>query len=426
MILLLIYIIGINTSVAATTLPYTTRTRDFSGWTPASRGDITTIGMSGATVASPSSISAAEVNSAGLAMTSASLSAQINSVRINDERIQKNGEGITSKQVGLALAPNPWGFGFAYYSPMREGGTYSFSNTNRALTTEVGLEEYRFILAHTYFQSRLSVGGSFRIIHATREIGAVDYNKTGISYNLGVLYRLEDRIILGASYSPSISIESGEDNPTQIDMPGFNRAVKMPSQLAVGVSWIPNRFFKAGFGLHRTGTTENTALLADETKITGSQVTVEPRLGANYVFADFKNINANFALGGYYETSRILGEADRMHATIGLEVNPYIFFSGIGFDLSKDYRNFMVFVGLNVIGTLRTFEIIPKDPVPPANQFFPEPFKAVPDGLPEGLIKGEQTTFKQPSMGDVTKIVTDIPKKISEKMNNSKSKNEKK
>src|SRR4051812_31448023 len=82
----------------ATILPYSVRTRDFSSWTPATRGDINTIGMAGATVATPNSISAAELNSAGYAMLTTSITAQINKVSLDDSRLQRSGDKIDSSQ----------------------------------------------------------------------------------------------------------------------------------------------------------------------------------------------------------------------------------------------------------------------------------------------------------------------------------------
>src|SRR4051812_13755742 len=110
-------------------LPYATRTRDFSSWTPATQGDTKTIGMAGATVALPTSISSAEPNPAGFAMTTESVSAQINNTTFNDKRLQRSGESITGSQAGFGVSPEHWGFAITYYTPETESGTYVSPNT---------------------------------------------------------------------------------------------------------------------------------------------------------------------------------------------------------------------------------------------------------------------------------------------------------
>ncbi|MBC7693481.1 MAG: hypothetical protein H7222_17075 [Methylotenera sp.] len=407
----------LETSASAVTpFPYTARTRPYSGWSAATQGDTNTTGMAGATVALPSSISAAEANSAGYAMETGSVSAQINKISITDKRLKPDGESISTSQWGLGVSPAPWGYSVTYYSPTTEDGIYSSPNTGNSRRTEVSMKELRFTVARAFLDSRLAVGVSAELDKAVREIGDVSYNAHALSYRLGALYRLPDRYVLGASYAPPLTIGAVGDAQAQSDMPGFNQSVSRPGQLVVGAGWVPNRFFKVGVSLGYIGRTENTALLSDQSATTGATRSWIPRAGASYVLAEYTNLKVEFAGGAYYAMSRIQGQAGRVHVTTGLEVNPYFINLGAGFDLSKDYRNVMLGIGIDIVRTLRTFSIIPADPVPAYEGAFPKASKVVADGLPDAMTQGEKKEFKPASVEDVGKIVKEAPQNVVDKI----------
>jgi hypothetical protein len=414
------------TSAYATTFPYTQRTQDYSGWTAAIQADTNTTGMAGAVIALPSSISSSESNPAGYAMETGSLSAQINRISITDKRIQPDGQSIDSSQWGLGLSPPPWGFAISYYSPITENATYVSPITGDSLLTEVSMKELRFTVSRSFFDSRLALGFSAELVKAVRELGPYSYNSDAPSYNLGALYRLPDHFILGAGYTPPLTIGPNANNIAQNELPGFNQAVLRPSELDLGIGWVPNRFFKTGFQVSYVGDTANTALLYDQTEITGANPTLVPRIGASYVLAEYNNFQSEWAVGSYYATSRVEGQASRLHATTGLEANPYFVNLGIGFDLSSDYQNIMVGVGIDIVRTLRTFDIIPKDPTPAYNGFFPKADKIVADGLPEAMTKGEARTTQETSLGQVGTIVEEAPGNIVDKFSGKQTTVEKK
>lgn len=412
-ILFLIFFLNLPV-FAAQSLPYSIRTQDYSGWSPAAQSDTNTTGMAGATVALPSSISSAESNPAGFAMETGSVSAQINRISIRDQRIQS--ENINSSQWGLGVSPPPWGFSLSYYSPITESGDYLSPTTGESRRTEVSLKELRLTAARSFLDGHLAIGLSGEFTKAVREFGPYSYNSYAPSFRLGALYRGVKRIILGFSYAPPLTIGPDSEGPSQNELPGFNRALLRPSQLTLGVGWIPNRFFKTGISIARVGNTANTALLSNQSSQTGMSPTWIPRVGASYILAQFNNFSSELAMGSYFDTSRIQGQSNRLHGTIALEVNPYFVNLGVGADLSRDYRNFMIGVGIDIVRTLRTFNIVPRDPTPPMNGFFPKVTQISAEGLPDTMTQGEPKTSSPPTLGDVKQIVKDIPENIVNKV----------
>lgn len=403
-------------------LPYSVRTRDFSSWTPSTRGDINTIGMAGATLAVPSSISAAESNPAGFAMLTGSVTAQINKINLDDRRLQRSGDPIESSQWGLGVSPGKWGFSIAYYSPQTESGIYVSPNTGDTTKAEVSLKELRFTAARSFFDDRrLAVGASLELVKAIRELGEESANAYGLSYRLGALYRLPRHFILGASFSPQSSVGPAKNPDQMLVMPGFNRTVVRPLIAGLGLGWIPNRFFKVASSFSFVGATENTALLTDESVAVGGSPNWVPRVGASYVLAEFHNFKVEGAAGSYFEISRLSNGGNRLHVTGGLEANPYFINLGAGFDVSTDYRNVIVSVGLDIVRTARAFDIIPSDPVPAYNGTFPNMNHVSADGLPDALTVGETKNFEAPSVEQVSKIVGQVPENIAKKVAGEKT-----
>jgi len=415
MLAILFFHFILQSTDSAEVFPYTTRTRSYSGWNSTIQGDVTSLGMGGATVAIPSSISAAQINPAGFAMVTASISAQILSNSIDDQHVQKNANNYNTNQWGLSVNPPPWGFGILYYSPTAESGSYQSPTTGRNFDTTVSVRELRIAVAHAFFENTLSLGLSLGVAKGIRELGSYAYNSVDLDFEIGALYLLPGHFILGASFIPQNTINPSGDADGQVDMPGFNQAIIAPTQTTLGIAWQPNRFFQTGFSLTYISSTTNTALLADQSKTVGATSVFEPRLGANYVFAEYRNFKLEYALGTYFEPSRISGEPNRMHATTGLEIEPWFMNVGFGFDLAEKYQNVLIAVNVDIVRAARVLDLIPKNPVPPYHGFFPPPFILSADGLPQGMTRGEHTNAPPASLGDVQKIITDVPGRIKEK-----------
>lgn len=372
--------------------------------------------MAGATLAVPSSISAAEANPAGFSMLTGSLSAQVNKVSFNDKKLQRSGDPIESSQWGFGLSPPPWGFSLAYYSSQTESGTYVSPVTDDTVATEVSIKEFRLTASRSFFDDTLALGVGLELIKAVRQQDDLASNAYAGSYRVGLLYKLPAHLIVGASFSPRVTVGPAGSPDPEIAIPGFNRNVVRPAQLGFGFGWMPNRFFKAAYSITFVGATANTALLADENVTTGANPTYVPRVGASYVLAEYENFKVEAAAGSYFEVSRLSDEGSRLHVTAGIEANPYFINTGAGFDLSSGYRNVMLSVGVDIVRTARALALIPKDNVPPLNGTFPRIDAVSADGLPDTLTHGEEKNFTPPSVIDVGKIVEDVPGNISKKV----------
>jgi hypothetical protein len=414
-------ILGFASLADAFVLPYTDRTQDFSAWTPATQGDTNTIGMAGATVALPTSISSAEPNPAGYAMMTASVSAQINNTNFNDSRLQRSGESLTSQQWGLGVSPDKWGFAIAYYSPQTESGTYVAPAIGDAVKSEVSLKELRFTVSRRLWDESLAVGFAFEIAKAVRELGDASANAITPSFQLGILKRFPSHLTLGASFVPELRVGPAGHPDDQNAIPGFNRAVVRPSLLSFGAGWIPNRYFKVGTSLTAVGRTVNTALFADQSVTTGASMTFVPRAGASYVVAEYAHFKMEAALGGYYESSRLSNQADRLHATLALDVNPSFINLGAALDLAAGYHAYIFSTGIDIVRTARFFKLIPPEPVPPYNGKFPPPAKVSPEGLPAGLTADEHKKYEEANVTEVGKIVSKVPENLQKKLEGQKT-----
>jgi len=398
MLALLLILFANNASAQVPGISYPQRFFPYQGWGAIVRGDTNTIGMAGATVALPNTISAVEANPAGLAMTLPSVSAQINSYSVQQPELNRSGEAVKEYQWGLGANLPPWGFALSYYSTASE----------KVGSSEIDIRQFRMGVGRL-LGKRLAVGFNFEVHKADREFNGNTYNAGKIGWRLGVLYKLKDHWILGASYAPALIIDAGaEDTPSS----GFNQAIEEPQIVSFGVGFLPNRFFKAGFSVLAVGGTERTTLLFDQNIPYGQRFTLQPRVGASYVLAEYNWIKAEFATGSYLEVSRIGGQSDRLHFTFGLEVNPWFINTGVGSDLSSHYKNFSASLGIDIVRTARFFGIIPKDPVPPYQGVLPSMTRISNDGLPSGFTQGEKQKIAQPSVKDVQKIIQQIPARL--------------
>jgi hypothetical protein len=373
------------------------------------KGDNNTIGMAGATVALPNSISAMESNPAGLAMNLGGLAAQINSFKLKDPELNRSADNISEYQWGVGTSVPPWGFGVTYYSPSSE----------QVADSEVSVRQLRLEVARL-IGDRVSVGVALQFNKGIRKFDEEDFSGTHFSFQVGALYRLEDHWVLGASYTPAIDIAPASGTTGVSDF-GFNQAIRIPSLSSFGVGFMPNRFFKAGLSVVAVSSTSDTALLWDQNVGYGQRYTVQPRIGASYVLAEYNFLKVELAMGSYFEVSRVDNQPDRIHGTFGLDINPWFLNTGVGTDLATSYKNWSVSLGIDIVRTLRTFEIIPRDTVPPFNGTLPPLFKISANGLADGFTQGEHKTLSPASAEQVTKIVQDIPKRMQEKFGNLNS-----
>jgi hypothetical protein len=422
-------LVGLTTASLARAeivFPYTQRTRAYSGYQATVRGDDQVVGMAGATVAIPDSVTALETNPAGLTMTMGSVTAQINSNEATDRRLTGSDKiKVRSTQWGLTATPNKWGYAVAYYSPSYEGGHYISPVTSTAQNYEVSTKKLRFSVSRGLMKRRLSVGAGVELNRGIRKVGELSDDATGVSFQLGAIYHVRKHYLIGMSFSPAQELGSNTGGTGGGQMPGFARPIRSPMLLNVGAGWIPNRYFSFGLSVIAVGTTEDTALLQDQSVTVGDRFTLQPRMGVSYILGEYKNLRISTAAGTYYEMSRIAGTANRLHGTFSFQVKPWFVNAGVGIDRAEHYNNIFLSVGFDIVRTLRTFNIIPREPVPPLRGFFPPPTRVSADGLPDGLTAGEDREFGSPSVGDVKDIIENIPANIENKFKGEPSEQEK-
>jgi hypothetical protein len=160
------------------------------------------------------------------------------------------------------------------------------------------------------------------------------------------------------------------------------------------------------FSVFAVGRSPNAALIRDDVTQVGTHVTFQPRLGAAYVFADFKNVKGTAFGGTYFEWSRIDGESNRVHATGGLELKPWVFTAGIGTDLSAGYSNFILSVGVDLLQVLEKVKIVPTPYSPPHEGFLPSAIRLSDAGLPRPMVK--DWVQKGPDMNPV-EVIKQVP-----------------
>jgi len=105
-----------------------------------------------------------------------------------------------------------------------------------------------------------------------------------------------------------------------------------------------------------------------------------------------------------------------LHKTGAIDINPAFFNTSVGLDIANDYKNYIFGVGIDIVRTLRFFDIIPQHTVSPANQTAPNPTKPSAEGMPEGLTSKEPKTESGPDLEEVGQIIQDIPRRTMQKI----------
>ncbi|HUP57953.1 MAG TPA: hypothetical protein VM598_10910, partial [Bdellovibrionota bacterium] len=311
---------------SAEELPYSTRSRPFTGWSSTARGDIRTVGMAGATVGLADTFLATGSNPAGLAMTLGGADLTFASNTVHDSHIQSFEETIASNSYGTALSGYPWGIGFGYRSPYGEGAPYTVGGT--PVLPKISTRMAELSIARV-FENTVSLGVGISLGQGEIEIddtrgNSSAYHSYAVGANFGIMFQLPNRFLLAGSHSTPMKFSAATaDNPSPI-IAGFYQPIEMPSRSTLGLGWIPNRFFRADFDLAYIGSTPTTALIRDETALVGENGVYIPRLGAAYTFIDYKELHGTVFGGTYFETAREESTSNRIHVTSGIEIKPWV------------------------------------------------------------------------------------------------------
>ena len=416
-----------SVAAAQVILPYPKRTLALSGLGTNVRGDIRTVGMGGATVGLADTFIASLDNPAGLGMTVGIGDIHFATTTFQDSHVQSFNEALTTQSYGLAFGFYPWAVSVGYVSPYREQATYALSSTlgHNPKTAELGVVVRELVLSasRVFLHDRLSVGLTLNLAQAQRTIdvpSALGGDQSFASYSAGVtvgaMLQLPKRVLLGASFSSPLHFGAASDETQQkLVVPGFFQSVEVPWRVSLGAGFIPNRYFRADLTIHIFTATERTALIRDEAALVGQRVTVQPHLGAAYVFADYKELKATLFLGAYFESTRIAGTSNRFHGTGGVEARIWIFTVGGGVDVADAYRSFLLSVGVDVFGVMARLRVIPPFGTPPAGKMFPRPWSASDEGLARPLVK----SWKQGAGIDPIAAGLGIPKNLEQGFRNA-------
>ncbi|MBC7692912.1 MAG: hypothetical protein H7222_14210 [Methylotenera sp.] len=413
----------VQASPLAQKLPYIQRSRPYCGYTTAVRGDIRTVGMAGATVGLGDTFFASTENPAGLAMTVKTGDTHVTSNDIEDPYLQNAAYPIHLSSAGAALNLYPWGFSIGSLTPYREGQPYwqasdPATSAVAARNYDLTLHEYRASVARVFWDDRLSVGLSFNLGIARETYSQpgmeISQSSTRAGFTWGSTYQFPKRLLLGASYASAAYYKFEPDARTTPQ--GFFQEMDVPSRIGLGLGWIPNRFFRSDLTVYGIGATPRAGLLRDQNVTAGNNFTLQPRAGASYVFADYRNVRGTVFAGSYFETSRISGEASRLHATSGLEAKFWCVNFGVGIDAAPNYQNSIFSIGLDPFTLLAKMGVIPEDPPSILGGLFPNPFYYSDDGLPRPL-----AAVWQPEVNSIDPVDVGlrIPEKIEEKMNSN-------
>ena len=414
----LAFVLFLSGNAVGANLPYSLRTKQYSGFETSVRGDTRTVGMSGATLGLGDTFIAGTDNPSAMAMTMNIGDDNFTRSHVYDGHVQDGRNAIDTANAGLAINYYPWAFSFGYLSPYREENTYELPTASgHPAHLDTTIQELRLSAAHVTMKNRLALGFSLNAAQAETAMefpGETNPSLANHAYDLGfstgATYQLPHRFLLSAALTSGMEFSGSEKNNQIAAIPGFFQPIQTPWRGGMGLGWIPNRFLKTDISTFIIGTTKGTALLKDDTINVGNRTTLQPRLGAAYVFCDIKNLGGTVFLGSYFEVSRIDGAPSRFHKTVGTEIKPWIFTVGLGTDVAPDYKDHFFSVGVDVIKVFEKLSLIPENRPPPGG-LLPNPFLFSDVGLPRALV---QDWKPDPHAIDPIKVALAIPGKIAE------------
>jgi hypothetical protein len=412
------------TTARAEPLPYTTRVHEYNGWNTTVSGDVRTVGMAGATIGLPDSYLSSRDNPSGLALLMGDADENYSNNEISDGHIQSRGSPIDMGSFGVAAAFYPWAFSVGYVTTSREGMPYELPNSPEAPTLGISAREWRFGVSRVFFSNRVSLGASFNFGRAVEDLEfeqsdaeTLSGSEHELSLTLGILGQLNRHVLIGASYAFPMTYDFTDASGPATPIAGFYKPLTTPGRVGMGVGWVPNRIFRADVSMHVVGRTRGAALLRDDTSLVGQNITVQPRAGLAYIFADFEEFRGTSFIGSYLEMTRIDNTSSRLHFTGGVEIKPWILTLGAGLDIAPRYSNVLLGFGIDLIKVAQKLSIIPKPYSPPRKGLLPPAAKLSDEGLPRGLV--EHWRPKGPDM-NVIKVIGDIPERTERKVEDVK------
>ena len=222
------------------------------------------------------------------------------------------------------LAPkdtlNRFRYGLAVYTPFGSGIKWEDNWTGRFALTSIKLLAIFVQPTVAYrINEKLSLGGG--IIYARgavtlqKDIPVIDVlgnygsaklngSANGFGYNLGIFYKIHEKINVALSYRSGVKMEVKNGNaefnvPTSLDpnFPDgkFTSSLPLPSVTTLGLAFIPNDKYSIAFDMNYVGWSSYKALEFDYEKNTTS-------LNDTKSLRNYKNTFA-FRLGGQYKSN---------------------------------------------------------------------------------------------------------------------------
>ena len=378
-------------------LPYRIRTHNYDGSGTTATGDIRTVGMAGATMGLADTFIAALDNPAGLTMSLNGADSNFASGTIYNGAIQDYQNPMHYYNFGVAVNAYPMGFSLGYVVPNQQGQSYrlqSIPGQSQVVNLIVKTYEFHLSYSHVLFDDRLALGASLILGQGQTELDFGGNNQVldqgyfsyALGLNVGASYQLPYHLILGLSYATPMHYPGSPDHYQSPYLPGYFQQIETPGRLGLGLGFIPNRFIRADFTTFMIQSTDNAALLGDDSIPIGRYVTLQPRIGVAYNFWDEMEFRGTLFLGSYLEFSRVSDIKAKFHKTGGIEFKLWIFNVGSAIDSAPEYRNFILSAGIDIFKAMEKLEIIPTQPRPSLGHFLPNPLQISDEGLPRTLV----------------------------------------
>ncbi len=312
--------------------------------------------MPGLNIGLASSLLSSLDNPAGLAMTLPTSSAKLTKNRIQDYEFQNFPEPLKNTLFAIGGPLHPWGFSLSTFSPRNEAGNFILNNGEH-VNLQVHVSQVQLSTGIHFLEGRMALGAGYRLGWAKRQLISLSQSSSlskstfGSTVVLGSLFQLPKRWLIGTSVVFPVTYKAHPSPSTKI--PGFFNTVKSPLQIGMGLSHIPNRFFKLSTDLILIGKTKNIAAISDEKRTIGERISFQPRIGAYYKLVEYRDFEIDSSIGLYLENLRTPEGKKRLHKTLATEIRPWIFVVDIGIDFAKNYKNYSFSIGLDFVKALR-------------------------------------------------------------------------
>ncbi len=358
-------------------------------------GDQRLVGLAGAYLGKSNDLNAVHYNPAGLVFSPDVLNIGLARSRVNnsptdfDQNGTKDSFPLSYYFAGIVGRTHRAGtcyniaLGMVYDQPYAAEQNFD----GKALSTTT-LEKYDLRLAVNSFSipvslqisnnmaiginiNTLNVEESIRMKYPVnfqgRKVADVDIDDeqevSATNIDIGVLYRYNEKLSLGAVYKPKITFSFQERSFLTTDLrtglPAdtgirWYRNVTIPMRTGIGLNYEYTKGSAIGVDTNYIGKQDNTVLVGSAL-VTGMENyefkeagVYDLHLGGNYLWQINRNLQVDWRAGTYYEPSRVKKLDSRWHYTGGLQINWLYFMVGFGYDKAADFKNLVSVVAVMI------------------------------------------------------------------------------